>query len=335
MNKTQLLCAALTLSVTASVSQAETVKLSMSSWLPPTHPLVTDVFKPWIEDVKQATDGRIEIVMLPSPLGHPKAHFDLARDGQADITYSTHGFNPGRFKLTEMFELPFSGDSAETTSVATWEVYNKYFAKAGEHRGVQLLSLFTNGPGQIHTSNKPIKAMTDFGGMKLRVAGGAAQDIVEVLGGVPLHKPVSSTFELMSNGVADGTLFPVESVSSFKLQDVATHTTLIPGGLFNTTLFLAMNKDRFDSLTVDDQKTLMDMSGTAFAKRAGQMFDAQDARVLSELKANGNDINVADPDFVASIRTSTMQITTAWVEEAKNKGVDAEAALAEYQKRVH
>lgn len=334
MKKTLTFCAALALSLTAGTSHADTTKLSMSSWLPSTHPLVTDVFIPWIEDIKKVTEGRVEVVMLPSPLGHPKAHYDLARDGQADITYSTHGFNPGRFKLTEMFELPFSGDSAETTSVATWEIYNKYFAKAGEHKDVQLLALFTNGPGQIHTGTKSLRSMADFEGMKLRVAGGAAKDIVEALGGVPLHKPVSSTFELMSNGVADGTLFPVESVSSFKLKDIATHTTLVPGGLFNTTLFLAMNKARFESLSPQDQQAIMSLSGTAFATRSGRMFDQRDANVLQELRENGNDIYVADPEFLDDIRKSTAPITAAWIKEAKTKGVDAEAALAEYMQKV-
>jgi TRAP-type C4-dicarboxylate transport system substrate-binding protein len=319
----------------ATVAQAETTRLTMSSWLPSGHPLVTDVFKPWIEDVKTATQGRVEIIMLPAPLGHPKMHYDLARDGQADITYSTNGYTPGRFKLTEMFELPFSGDSAEKTSVAAWQVYQKYFVTAGEYKDVQLLGLFTNGAGQLHNSQHAVHRMADVDGMKLRVAGGAAKDIVEALGGVPLQKPVSSSYELISNGVADGTLFPVESVLSFNLQDITRYTTSVPGGLFNTTLFLAMNKERFNSLSAEDQAAIMAVSGEAFSHRSGRMFDLREAEVTQALRENGNEIDVADTVFVDEIRTATTPISQEWLNAVKDKGVDVEAAMAEYLKLVH
>lgn len=319
----------------AAAAQAETTRLTMSSWLPSGHPLVTDVFEPWIEDVKTATGGRVEIVMLPAPLGHPKMHYDLARDGQADITYSTNGYTPGRFKLTEMFELPFSGDSAESTSVAAWTVYQKYFAKAGEYKDVQLLGLFTNGAGQLHNSQHAVQRMADIDGMKLRVAGGAAKDVVEALGGVPLQKPVSSSYELISNGVADGTLFPVESVLSFNLQDITRYTTSVPGGLFNTTLFLAMNKDRFNALSAQDQDAIMTVSGEAFSHRSGRMFDQREAEVLAALRENGNEILVADEAFVSEIRTATAAMTQEWLDDVKKYDVDVDAAMAEYLELVH
>ena len=319
----------------ATVAQAQTTRLTMSSWLPSGHPLVAKVFEPWIEDVKTATDGRVEIIMLPAPLGHPKMHYDLARDGQADIAYSTNGYTPGRFKLTEMFELPFSGDSAEATSVATWKVYQKYFAKAGEYKDVQLLGLFNNGAGQLHNSQHTVQRMGDIDGMKLRVAGGAAKDVVEALGGVPLQKPVSSSYELISNGVADGTLFPVESVLSFNLQDITRYTTIVPGGLFNTTLFLAMNKDRFNALSAQDQDAIMAVSGEAFAQRSGRMFDKREAEVMEALRKNGNEILVADEAFVSEIRSATAAITQEWLDDVKKHDVDVDAAMAEYLELVH
>ncbi|MCP8687032.1 TRAP transporter substrate-binding protein [Marinobacterium sedimentorum] len=335
MKKVLQLGITLTLALGSLAAQAEATRLTMSSWLPSGHPLVTDVFKPWIDDVKTATQGRVEIVLLPAPLGHPKMHYDIVRDGQADIAYSVSGYTPGRFKLTEMFELPFSGDSAEATSVAAWTVYQKYFAKAGEYKDVQLLGLFTNGAGQLHNSQHAVRRMADVDGMKLRVAGGAAKDIVEALGAVPLQKPVSSSYELISNGVADGTLFPVESVLSFNLQDITRYTTSVPGGLFNTTLFLAMNKERFSSLSAEDQAAIMAVSGEAFSHRSGRMFDLREAEVTQALRKNGNEIDVADAAFVDEIRTATAPITQEWLDDVKDKGVDVEAAMVEYLELVH
>ena len=62
----------------------------MASWLPPKHPWVLDIMIPWIENVKIATNGRVNIQLLSSPIGPPPAHFNFAVNGIADITYGLH-----------------------------------------------------------------------------------------------------------------------------------------------------------------------------------------------------------------------------------------------------
>jgi TRAP-type C4-dicarboxylate transport system substrate-binding protein len=325
---------AATLLIMATAAQAET-RLTMSSWLPSGHPLVSDVMKPWIASVEEATEGRVKIIMLPSPLGHPKVHYDIARQGQADITYSAHGYTPGRFKLYKMVEFPFSGDSAEATSVAYWNVYNTYLKSANEHKGVKLLSLFTHGPGHIHNSKRTVNSASDMEGLKLRVGGGIMNDISSELGAVTLQKPSSSIYELLSNGVADGTLFPLESIAAFKVEDMATHTTLIPGGMYNFSFFLVMNRDRFASLPKEDQVAIESVSGEVFARLAGRMWDAEDAKGLEVLKANGNEIVTANEAFMTEIRNASAPMEAEWLKTAKEVGVDGEAALKAFREESH
>jgi len=52
------------------VASAQTT-LRVANWLPPSHPLVSDIIKPWIEDVNKATEGRVVLELLTSPLGPP------------------------------------------------------------------------------------------------------------------------------------------------------------------------------------------------------------------------------------------------------------------------
>ncbi|MGO1500082.1 MAG: TRAP transporter substrate-binding protein [Marinobacter sp.] len=324
----------LTLALFATVSHAET-RLTMSSWLPSGHPLVKDVMKPWAASVEEATEGRVKVMMLPSSLGHPKAHYDIARDGQADITYSAHGYTPGRFKLYKMVEFPFGGNSAEAASIAYWRVYNEHLKQANEHRGVKLLGLFTHGPGHIHNSKRRVSSPSDLEGLKLRVGGGIMNDIISDLGAVTIQKPSSSIYQLMSNGVADGTLFPLESVAAFNIQDRATHTTLVPGGLYNFSFFLVMNEDRFNNLSEEDQKAIESVSGEAVAKLAGQVWDAEDAKGLAVMKENGNDIIEADEAFVNAIAEASAPLEAEWLETAKKMGVDGEAAIKAFREESH
>ncbi len=319
-----------TIALLATTSQAET-RLTMSSWLPSGHPLVKDVMQPWIDSVETATDGRVKIIMLPSALGHPKVHYDIAREGQADITYSAHGYTPGRFKLYKMVEFPFGGNSAEATSVAYWNVYNDYLKPAGEHKDVKLLGLFTHGPGHIHNSKRTVNASSDLKGLKLRVGGGIMNDIATELGAVTLQKPSSSTYELVSSGVADGTLFPLESVPAFNIQDKTTHTTLVPNGLYNFSFFLVMNRDRFADLPEEDQKAIESVSGEAFAHLAGKMWDAQDAKGLEAIKANGNEVVTANDAFLTEIRNASAPMEAEWLKTAEQLGVDGKAALEAFR----
>lgn len=320
--------AGLVLTAGSGMATAET-KLTLSSWLPPTHPIVTDMIQPWAAKVKEATEGRVSVKILAKGLGHPKIHYDIARDGLADITYSVHGYTPGRFVMTKIAEFPFSGDSAEAQSVAYWRVHEKFLAKANEHKDTQLLGLMTHGPGLIHNSKKTITKVSDLEGMKLRVGGGVVNDVASSLGAVPLLKPASKSYELLSHGVADGTLLPSESIMSFKIQDLVKHTTVVPGGLYNVSFFLVMNKDRFRDLDKKDQDAIMSVSGESFAVMAGKAWDNADKSARTAAEANGNEIVVADEAFVADVKKRTAHIEGEWIEEANKRGVDGAAALAE------
>jgi TRAP-type C4-dicarboxylate transport system substrate-binding protein len=334
MKKILTIATVATLLIMASTAHAET-RLTMSSWLPSAHPLVSDVMEPWIASVEKATEGRVKIIMLPSPLGHPKVHYDIARQGQADITYGAHGYTPGRFALYKMVEFPFSGDSAEATSVAYWRGYNEYLKPAGEHKDVKLLSLFTHGPGHIHNSKRTVNSANDMEGLKLRVGGGIMNDLSSELGATSLQQPSSSIYELLSNGVADGTLFPFESVVAFKVEDMATHTTVIPGGMYNFSFFLVMNRDRFASLSKEDQVAIESVSGEAFARLAGRMWDVEDAKGLAVMKANGNEIVTANEAFITEIRNASASMEAEWMEEAAKMGVDGEVALKAFREESH
>ncbi|MEZ5537157.1 MAG: TRAP transporter substrate-binding protein [Thiolinea sp.] len=324
----------LTISLSTANSFAETTTLTFSAWVPPAHPIVANMITPWIEDVKQATEGRVEIKLLAKALGAPPAHYDLARDGTADMTFGVHGYTPGRFALTKIVEFPFTGDSAEAISVAYWKVHEKYLAKADEHSGVKLLGVFSHGPGEIHNSKRDVKSVADLADMKIRVGGGVVNDVADALGVTALLQPASKNYELLSNGVADGTFLPMESIPSFKLAELVKHTTMIPGGLYNTSFFLVANKERFEALSAEDQAAIEKVSGEAFAKLAGKAWDEADAGGLKAVQDAGNTLTTADEAFIKELQEKTAHIEGEWLKVAEEKGVDGAAALAELRQLV-
>ncbi|MFT5113629.1 MAG: TRAP-type C4-dicarboxylate transport system substrate-binding protein [Parasphingorhabdus sp.] len=333
MLKKTLIAAAVMCGSFVGSAQAATT-LNLSSWLPPTHPIVADMIKPWIEAVKKESGGSLDIRILPKPLGKPPAHFDLAKDGVADITYGVHGYQPGRFLLTKAVEMAFLGESAETISVAYWRIHQKHLAAADEHKGVQLLGLMSHGPGNMFNTKRALNTLADLNGLKIRVGGGVINDVAGAIGATPLLKPAPASYELVSNGVADGVFFPSESIKSFKLDKLIKHATLVPGGLYNTSFFLVANPASFAGLSQADQDALMRASGENFAHIAGKGWDAADQRGRDAMTAAGVAVITASDAMVAEIKAKTGPIEAAWVAAAKAKGIDGAMVMQDLRAEI-
>ncbi len=318
---------ALTLVGAAHAIAAET--LTASSWLPPTHLLHVNVLQKWAADVDKATQGRVKVNILPKPVAAPPGHFDAVRDGLADVAYIVHGYTPGRFSTSKLVELPFMGDSAEAISVAYQRAYEKHLGKAGEHKGVRVLAVFTHGPGQIFNTKKTVASLDDLAGMKFRVGGGVVNDIAKAIGVNALLKPATESYELLSTGVADGVLFPAESIQSFKLDKIVKYGTLVPGGLYNVSFAFLMNEARFDKLDKADQEAILSVSGLSLARTAGKAWDEHDAQSLAALKAGNVPVAAAGAPLVSAIKDKTASLEQSVIKEVSAKGVDGTAVLAE------
>jgi TRAP-type C4-dicarboxylate transport system substrate-binding protein len=319
--------AALGLSLFATAAAAQ-VTLNVNTWVPPSHLLVADVVMPFCKDVEGATQGRVKCNLLAKAVVSAPQTFDAVRDGLADISFIVPGYTPGRFVLTDAPEFPFMGDTSEALSVAYQRVYDKMLAKHNEFKGVHVLSVFTHGPGQIYNTKRAVASLKDLEGLKIRVGGGLVNEVAKVLGTVPMLKPAPESYELLSQGVADGLFFPKESPLSFKLVPLIKHVTYVPGGLYNTSFAHIMNEAKWKQISEADRAAITKLSGEALARRTGKAWDAVDARGEKAVRAANIPVVVADAKFIAEIKAKTAGLEQAWIDRAKAKGADGKAIIA-------
>ena len=317
----------LALSITGLITAAAETVLTISSWAPPTHAINAVVWPAWGKLIEEATEGRVT-TKIEYNLAPPPAQMDLIRDGVADVAWMFHGYNPGRFVLTKAVELPGLGTNAEAASVAYWRVYEKYFAAANEHEGVTVVGLTSHGPGIIHTK-APISKLEDLKGLKIRIGGGVSAGVGELLGVVGVQVPAPKVYETLAQGVADGIFMPMETKKSFRLKEVAPYSMIMPGGLYYGSFAFVMNTDTLDGLGEKDRAAVLSVSGEVLSRIAGKAWDEADAAGLEDAIASGNTIVTASDDIAKQYSELVAPLETAWIEEAKAKGVDAEAALAE------
>jgi TRAP-type C4-dicarboxylate transport system substrate-binding protein len=165
---------------------------------------VVNAIKPWAEQVEEVTEGRVTVRVL----GRAPAHFDMVKDGIADITYGLHSFSQDdRFDASQVGQFSFIGDDAVAASPAFWTVYTEDLGARDDHEGTHLLGLFVHGSGLFHNNQRRIETPEDFAGLKVRVPGGYIAELVEDLGATPLFMSSTEVYEKLSRGVIDGVAF--------------------------------------------------------------------------------------------------------------------------------
>jgi TRAP-type C4-dicarboxylate transport system substrate-binding protein len=323
------LLAALVLAAPAlsGAAAAQEVQLRYNRWLPATHDIDNKVFKPWFEEIAKATGGRVKIEFTTSSLGPLPRQYELATSGVADIVFGSESLTPGRFPLAEILELPFLGDSAESVSVAYWRVYKTHFEKAKPYAGVHLLALSSLAPYYVHTVKKPVAAMGDFAGLKLRAAGALLNDTVKALGAVPVSAAVTELHDLFSKGVVDGGLSNDDQIRSFNLSKFIAARTVVPGGISNYSTFVAVNARKWESISAADRAAIERIAGENVARSLGRIIDASAKLGVEQMAAAGAKTIQADAAFTAALKAKLAFLEERWVAKAKAKGVDGAAAL--------
>jgi TRAP-type C4-dicarboxylate transport system substrate-binding protein len=332
--KRQLISLAAAAAALAAAPVAAQTVLTASSWIHPTHALSV-AQKEWCDLVEANSTGKVKCNILPRHVSTPPGTYDAVRNGLVDVSFTVHGYTPGRFLLTKMAEFPFLGDSSEPISIAFNRVAMKYPQFNAEHPGVKVLSYFTHGPGIVFNTKKPVARMDDLLGLKWRVGGGVVNDIAKAVGMNVTLKPAPESYELLSGGVMDGTLFPAESIEGFRIDKIIKHATVFPGGLYNTSFIFMMNSAKYDKLSADEKKAVDAASGEVLARMIGRQWDKADRRAYAIMQANNVQIVKADAKFVADMKARTAPLEQQWVKDAEAKGLkDAAKVLAEFRSEI-
>jgi len=301
---------------------AETIKIRMGNWVPMHHLIVKGILVPWANAIEKESGGSIKIDIMKSALGRPNTYFDLLIDGTLDAAWGVSGHNPGRFTLSEVMDYPFMGVDAWSTSAAAWLTYQKYGHKYGEFKGAKVLGFFCYGDPYINMKGSPILKMSDLEGKKIRVGCWIQGEIVKAMGGTPVMLPPTETQQAMARGVADGIVFPLESVEFFKITPVIKSSTLVPGGLYNDTFWLAFNEKKWNSLTEDQRAVIEKHSGLAIALLAGWAWTNGDNWGRAAMETAGVKFYTMPQDQVEKTKKILKPLNDSWIAEANKRGLN-------------
>jgi TRAP-type C4-dicarboxylate transport system substrate-binding protein len=182
-------------------------------------------------------------------------------------------------------------------------------------------------------SKEPIKTLEDLEGVKLRVGGGGVR-MAEALGATPVAMPATKAYEAIQKGVADGAMFPFESIAGFRLGELVNYHLEIPGGLYTTPFAVMMNPAKFDSLSDAHKKVLTDLGGVAGAKIFGQGWDNADAVGRAKAIEQDGVFHKLEGAELEKWKEKIACMDAAWIEKANAAGLDGAALLEDFKATV-
>lgn len=319
-------------SILAVSASADTITLRLHTFNSPQSLAVRSFLEPWSETIAEASQGQVQVQIFPAMQlgGRPADLYGQVRDGVVDLVWTVPGYSPGRFPLSEVFELPFVCGNAEATSQAFMALYSKWLRD--EYDDTRPLVFHSTAPGHLHTAGSPIREVEDLAGLKIRVASTTHAAALEALGAVPIGMPIPNVYEAVSRGVVDGIWVPWTIMRPFRLHEVTpAHTeTYLGCALF----VLTMNKARYLELPETTQKILDEASGMPLAKKLGRLW--QDDEMV------GRDLAVERDHTIVSLseeerarwQSMTQPVTNAWLTKVNALGYDGEAILADAKQLV-
>ena len=135
-------------------AQDKPVTLKFSHWVPPTHPMHAAAVA-WAESIEKASNGTIKVAIFPAQqLGKAFDHYNMARDGIAEISHVNPGYEPGRFPIIGAVELPFIFSNSKEGSAALDAWYRRYAER--DMKDVRFCLAFAHDPGTLHFTKKKV-----------------------------------------------------------------------------------------------------------------------------------------------------------------------------------
>jgi TRAP-type C4-dicarboxylate transport system substrate-binding protein len=204
--------------------------------------------------------------------------------------------------------------------------YRKYAAK--EMGDVKFCLAFIHAPSSFHTRTKKVVVPEDIKGMKIRPADATIANFVTQLGGTNVQSSAPEVRDIIERGVADGVTFPWGSLVLFGVDKVTKYHMEAP--LYVTTFVLAINKDKYNSMSDRQKKAVDDNCNTEAAARVGKPWgEFEDAGVGKVKAESGQEVYSLAPEQTALWKKAAEPLVKTWADGVKKTGVDPDAALTE------
>jgi len=309
--------------VVASSFAVQAEELKFANFTPPFHTINASVIEKLNADLSAATGGTLTVRGYHGgELGAgPVEQYVRVLQGVTDIAWGLPGYTSSQFQKTMIVELPNAIPLDMPGYEAIWRAYADNLAS--EFPGTKPLAIWTSEPNVFIMKGKVIRTPADLAGLKLRVAGATAAEVVEAMGATPVQMPINQVYNALQTGLIDGVVTGSSTLSDFKLDEVADSYTF-GANLGRLTFYAVMSEAKYNSLSDADKAAIDAASGIGLSKSAEDAWNATANAGIEAARATGdNTIVDLTPEEAQAFADAVAGVVDSYV-----AAVDGAATLA-------
>lgn len=312
---------------------AET-KLSVADAFPVGHYVAVQAGDFWMNKVTELTEGEVQFDHFTSgQLGKLTELLDATRDGVSSIAYIPMSSYSSRLPLAGVAELP----GLFETSVRGTRAFNKLLEDDGvraEFAEENVVPLFgaVLPPYQIASAKGSIQSDGDFKAIRLRTPGGILELAASQLGAVAIPMGGPDMYSAFQRGTVDATLNSYSSLNSYKLLEVINAAST--NGSFGSFAFVyAINKDQFENLAEEQQKSLL-KAGQLASENFAKWMDANESEIAKAFAAKGVNTYAIEQAQLEKWNASMSAVGDDWASRLDERGLAGSETLAAWKQAL-
>lgn len=279
--------------------------------------------------ISATTNGKVKVTVNESLVPGTQLH-SAVRDGRVELSgiipayisaeapFLTVGNLPGIVNSIDEYKKLLASPVWQAKTNQIWN--DKY--------NVKILAYGAFGPQNI-MSMKPIMAVSDFKGLKVRVSNTQSSKLVEGIGAKPTPMVITEVMPALERGILDAVQNSVVGSAYQGFPAIVKHAQIWPLGTIQPWV-IAVNRDVWAKFPEEIQKGIAD--GMQNVQK--EMFERWQPMLdesLAEWKRKGIEVKTAPAEEVAKLNSGdhAKAVFDAWHARAKQLGLDSDAFLSD------
>ena len=307
------------------VEDVEVVELTFAHPFPATHHIQVNFIEPFIEEIEEASEGRVVINLHPGgSITTGTSAIDDVSTGAVDIVWTLQGYTAGRFPLTEMLEFFDHFNSGEEATATIWGLLEENEDFQEEYGDFVVFNMYTADISDVYLADSPIRTPEDLQGVSLRSASPMIDRALNRFGATTAGMPMPDAYDNIERGVVDGLATGASAIDTYNLWEVLQYGT--EGmNLYVSPQTWAISHDAWNRLTPEDQELFFTIGGRELALACARSYDEAHERGLETMEAEGMELHYLTDEEKAAFNELAAPIVDEYIEELTAEGYDAQA----------
>ena len=284
--------------------------------------------------VAKRTNGEIEVqIFWANSLVHAKEALEAVQLGTSDMADLAIGYFSDKIRLLQVAGLPFAVSDPVQSRDGGMRVLAQIPEASAELAkfGHVVVGMTATASYQL-VAHYPITNLAELKGKKVGTFGRIAPKAIKAGGGIPVSTTGGEMYEALQRKTIDARILSFEAAQRFKTYEVAKYMSKIEMGCIAGVNTFTINKRKWDSLSKEHQKILLE-EGERVGKWEAQAMKDDDVKFQKYLTGKG----VKIVDFSASDREKwknspgVQKIAGDWVASMDKLGLPGKKTLAVFR----